>query len=90
MDRELPVLVDIGDRVRVHMQPAAGQMRVWSWLPVDKAAVLHLSTPHGCRAGLVAVQADKFHKTGRQLRSKMWWQNMKMKVLVVSAELTTL
>ncbi|KAL3146690.1 hypothetical protein ABBQ32_000917 [Trebouxia sp. C0010 RCD-2024] len=28
-------------------------------------------------------QADKFHKTGRQLRSKMWWQNMKMKVLVV-------
>eukprot|EP00891_Asterochloris_glomerata_P001061 jgi/Astpho2/1061/Aster-07445 len=40
--------------------------------------------------GLVAVQADKFHKTGRQLRSKMWWQNMKMKVLVVSAELTTL
>jgi len=29
------------------------------------------------------VQADKFHKTGRQLRSKMWWQNMKMKVLVV-------
>jgi len=29
------------------------------------------------------VQADKFHKTGRQLRSKMWWQNMKMKILVV-------
>lgn len=28
-------------------------------------------------------QADKFHKTGRQLRSKMWWQNMKMKILVV-------
>ena len=33
------------------------------------------------------MQADKFHKTGRQLRSKMWWQNMKMKVLVVSAGL---
>ena len=35
------------------------------------------------------MQADKFHKTGRQLRSKMWWQNMKMKVLVVSAEAYT-
>ena len=23
---------------------------------------------------LRAVQADKFHKTGRQLRSRMWWQ----------------
>ena len=32
---------------------------------------------------IVALQADKFHKTGRQLRSKMWWQNMKMKILVV-------
>jgi vesicle-associated membrane protein 7 len=28
-------------------------------------------------------QADKFHKTGRQLRSRMWWQNMKMKLIVV-------
>ncbi|KAK9830315.1 hypothetical protein WJX72_010959 [[Myrmecia] bisecta] len=28
-------------------------------------------------------QADKFHKTGRQLRSKMWWQNMKMKIVLV-------
>lgn len=27
--------------------------------------------------------ADRFQKTGRQLRSKMWWQNMKMKLLVV-------
>lgn len=32
---------------------------------------------------LCAVQADKFHKTGRQLRSRMWWQNMKMKLIVV-------
>lgn len=30
-----------------------------------------------------AVQADKFHKTGKQLRSKMWWQNMRLKVAVV-------
>lgn len=29
------------------------------------------------------LQADKFHKTGRQLRSRMWWQNMKMKLIVV-------
>lgn len=28
-------------------------------------------------------QADKFHKTGRQLRSRMWWQNMKMKLIIV-------
>ena len=26
------------------------------------------------------AQADRFHQTGRQLRSKMWWQNMKLKV----------
>lgn len=29
------------------------------------------------------TSADRFKKTGRQLRSKMWWQNMKMKLLVV-------
>lgn len=29
------------------------------------------------------MQADKFHKTGRQLRSRMWWQNMKMKLIIV-------
>ena len=28
-------------------------------------------------------QADKFHKTGRQLRSRMWWQNAKMKIIIV-------
>ena len=30
-----------------------------------------------------ASQADKFHKTGKQLRSKMWWQNMRLKIVVV-------
>ncbi|KAK9839271.1 hypothetical protein WJX81_005050 [Elliptochloris bilobata] len=29
------------------------------------------------------TQADRFHQTGRQLRSKMWWQNMKLKVAAV-------
>lgn len=29
-------------------------------------------------------QADRFHKTGRQLRSKMWWQNMKMKLIIAA------
>ena len=33
------------------------------------------------------TQADKFHKTGKQLRSKMWWQNMRMKIVVVIAVL---
>lgn len=28
-------------------------------------------------------QADKFHKTGRQLRNKMWWQSCKMKLIVL-------
>lgn len=28
-------------------------------------------------------QADKFHKTGRALRSKMWWQNFKIQIIVV-------
>lgn len=28
-------------------------------------------------------QADKFHKTGRQLRNKMWWQSMKMKIIIL-------
>lgn len=28
-------------------------------------------------------QADKFHKTGRQLRSRMWWQSMRMKIIIV-------
>lgn len=30
------------------------------------------------------LQADKFHKTGRQLRSRMWWQNMKMKLIILA------
>ena len=30
------------------------------------------------------AQADRFHKTGRQLRSKMWWQNMKMKAIIAA------
>jgi len=29
-------------------------------------------------------QADTFHRTGRQLRTRMWWQNLKMKLLVGS------
>ena len=38
---------------------------------------------YGSRRPAAAVQADKFHKTGKQLRSKMWWQNMRLKVTVV-------
>ena len=29
-------------------------------------------------------QADRFQKQGRSLRNKMWWQNMKMKLIVIS------
>uniref|UniRef100_A0A1D2A6W9 Vesicle-associated membrane protein 726 n=1 Tax=Auxenochlorella protothecoides TaxID=3075 RepID=A0A1D2A6W9_AUXPR len=28
-------------------------------------------------------QADKFHKTGRQLRSRMWWQSFRMKMIII-------
>lgn len=28
-------------------------------------------------------QADKFHKTGRQLRSRMWWQSFRMKIIIL-------
>lgn len=28
-------------------------------------------------------QADRFHKTGRALRSKMWWQNFKIQLIVL-------
>ena len=28
-------------------------------------------------------QADKFHKTGRTLRNKMWWQNFKVQIIVL-------
>ena len=30
------------------------------------------------------VQAQTFQQTGRQLRSKMWWQNMKMKLALAA------
>ena len=30
------------------------------------------------------MQAERFQKTGRQLRSKMWWQNMKMKLVLAA------
>ena len=33
---------------------------------------------------LAPMQADRFHKTGRQLRSKLWWQNMKMKLIIAA------
>jgi UDP-N-acetylmuramate-alanine ligase len=28
-------------------------------------------------------QADKFHKTGRALRTRMWWQNFKVQIIVL-------
>lgn len=34
--------------------------------------------------GMLPTQADRFHKTGRQLRSKMWWQNMKLKAIIAA------
>lgn len=30
-------------------------------------------------------QADQFRRQGRDLRNKMWWQNMKIKLLVAAA-----
>jgi vesicle-associated membrane protein 72 len=32
-------------------------------------------------------QADNFHRTGRALRRRMWWQNLKMKLMMGGAVL---
>ena len=37
----------------------------------------HLTSP-------LHAQAQTFQQTGRQLRSKMWWQNMKMKLALAA------
>jgi hypothetical protein len=29
-------------------------------------------------------QADNFHRTGRALRRRMWWQNLKMKLMMAA------
>ena len=50
--------------------------------PPHARLALHPPPPAGCAPPRLP-QADKFHKTGRQLRSRMWWQNMKMKLIVV-------
>ncbi len=48
------------------------------------ARAQHCQPLSPCNLGcLPCSQADKFHKTGRQLRSRMWWQNMKMKLIIV-------
>lgn len=66
-----------------HMQPAVDCAQALHQ-PVDASSRpsldSHLPT---CSPRVPAPQADKFHKTGRQLRSRMWWQNMKMKLIVV-------
>lgn len=43
-----------------------------------------LSRPHHLRiTPPTNLQADKFHKTGRQLRSRMWWQSFRMKMIII-------
>ena len=42
------------------------------YIPVDKTETLRF-------------QADNFHRTGRALRRRMWWQNLKMKLLLAFA-----
>lgn len=39
--------------------------------------------PHTHRTDNLRFQADKFHKTGRTLRNKMWWQNFKVQLIVL-------
>ena len=36
---------------------------------------------------LSCVQAEAFQKKGRQLRNKMWWQNCRMKLIVLGVVL---
>lgn len=70
---------------RQQQQDKVSTIATW----VQEAARLqdhcHLAcTPQWTLMGFAcSSQADKFHKTGKQLRSKMWWQNFKMKVIIV-------
>jgi hypothetical protein len=51
--------------------------------PALPSYALHASPPPRPRLPSPR-QADKFHKTGRQLRSRMWWQNFKMKIIIAA------
>ena len=44
-----------------------------------------LPSVHACVRPAVRAQADRFVRTGRTLRRKMWWQNCKMKIVVAFA-----
>lgn len=47
------------------------------WLPSNNGCVC-------CRAGAVSLQAQRFQRQGTQLRKRMWWQNFRMQIIVVS------
>ena len=36
------------------------------------------------------IQAEKFEKTGRQIRKNLWWQNVKLKVALMIVALVIL
>lgn len=47
--------------------------------------VLEVSTKAGATRVLSYLQADRFVRTGRTLRRRMWWQNCKMKIVIAFA-----
>ncbi len=47
----------------------------------DRLTLTPRTHPH--RTDNLRFQADKFHKTGRTLRNKMWWQNFKVQLIVL-------
>ena len=55
--------------------------RTPSPLSDDRLTLTPRTHPH--RTDNLRFQADKFHKTGRTLRNKMWWQNFKVQLIVL-------
>jgi hypothetical protein len=56
--------------------------------PVPASACTILDQPAARQASnsctpMLPTQAEKFQKTGRQLRNRMWWANLKMKLVIL-------
>lgn len=63
------------DAVKATMTENIGRM-------LDRGEKLELLTD---KTENLMSEADRFQKTGKQLRRQFWWQNMKMKLIIVAA-----
>ena len=65
------------DAVKATMTENIGRM-------LDRGEKLELLTD---KTENLMSEADRFQKTGKQLRRQFWWQNMKMKLVIAAAVL---